>query len=372
VIRVSQPVVGEQELLAVKAALDRAYYGHAEKVEEFESRLREFLGAREVVCVCNGTAALHLACSALGLGPGDEVVLPSLTFVSSFQAVRATGATPVACDVVPETLTIDLADAERRLTPRTKAVMPVHYAGNPCDLDRILALAKRAGVRVVEDAAHAFGATYRGRKVGSAGDVACFSFDSIKNITCGEGGAIVCGDPDLADRMRRRRSLGIVRSARPGASWKERGWYYEVTDDGFRYHMSNINAAIGLTQLTRVEEFVARRRAICRRYDQALQGVSGIRTLAIDYRCAAPHIYVVRVSGGRRDALMRALQDREIETGVNYIPNHLHPLFRRPGLRLPETEAAYGEILTLPLHCALADGDVDLVVDTIRAFMKAA
>jgi len=370
-IRVSQPVVGDGEYEAVKAALDRGYYGHAEKVNEFEDRLREFLGAEHVVCVGNGTAALHLALATLGLGPGDEVVLPSLTFVSSFQAVKATGATPVACDVVPETLAIDLADVERRLTPRTKAVMPVHYAGNPCDMDRIMEFATRAGIRVVEDAAHAFGSVYRGRKIGSFGDVACFSFDSIKNITCGEGGAVVCVDPTLADRLRRKRSLAMVRPAPTEPGWKGRGWRYEVSELGFRYHMSNINAAIGLAQLTKVDAFIARRREICRRYDRAFADVPGIRTLTIDYRHAAPHIYVIRVLDGRRDALMQALKDRDIETSVNYVPNHLQPYFREPGLVLPVTEAVYGEMLTLPLHCALADQDVALIIDIIRSFMGA-
>jgi len=368
-IRVSQPVVGEPEYEAVKAALDRGYYGHAEKVNEFEERLHEFLGAQHVVCVGNGTAALHLALAALGLGPGDEVVLPSLTFVSSFQAVKATGATPVACDVVPETLALDLADVQRRLTPRTRVVMPVHYAGNPCDMDRVIDLATQAGIRVVEDAAHAFGSVYRGRKVGSFGDVACFSFDSIKNITCGEGGAVVCADPALADRLRRKRSLGMVRPAPTVPGWKGRSWRYEVAELGFRYHMSNINAAIGLAQLARVDGFIARRREICRRYDRAFADMPRIRTLDIDYRDAAPHIYVVRVLDGRRDALMQALRDREIETGVNYVPNHLQPYFRQPGVQLPVTEAVYGEMLTLPLHCALTDPDVDLVVDTIGSFM---
>lgn len=370
-IRVSQPLVGEAEFQAVKAALERAYYGHAERVVEFEDRLRDYLGAPEVVAVCNGTAALHLALVGLDLSPGDEVLLPSLTFLSSFQAVAATGATPVACDVDPETLIIDLTDAERKLTPRTKVIMPVHYAGNPCILDRCLEFARRAGIRVVEDAAHAFGSSLRGRKVGGFGDVACFSFDSIKNITCGEGGAIVCRDGGLARRLREKRSLGIVRKPEFEDPSRGRRWQIEVTGLGFRYHMSNLNAAIGLAQLPQLETFIARRRDICRRYDSAFRHLRGIRTLRIDYNDAAPHIYVVRVEGGRRDRLMDFLRDRGIESGINYVPNHLHAFFRRPNVSLPETERAYREILTLPLHCALTDRDVESVIDAVGEFTDA-
>jgi len=368
-IRVSQPVVGSDEFLAVKAALERGYYGHAERVIEFEERLRKYLGAPEVVCVCNGTAALHLALAALDLQPGDEVLVPSLTFVSSFQAITATGAQPICCDVRPDTLLVDLEDAARKLTPRARAIMPVHYAGNPCDMDGCLAFARRAGLRVVEDAAHAFGSVYRGRKIGSFGDIVCFSFDSIKTITCGEGGAIVCHDAELAERLRRMRLLGIVRRSPPGASWKERDWQYTVVGQGFRYHMSNLNAAIGLVQLAKVDAFIARRREICRRYDAALHHVKGIRCLSVDYADVAPHIYVVRVEGDLRDALMQRLKDHEIETGVNYVLNHLHPYFGQTGVRLPETEHAYREILTLPLHCALSDADVERVIEVICDFM---
>ncbi len=368
-IRVSQPVVGESEFTAARAALERGYYGHAEKVVELEARIRDYLGAPDVICVANGTAALHLALDGLGLGPGDEVLVPSLTFVASFQMITAVGAVPVPCEVDDATLRLDLGDAGRRLTPRTRAVMPVHYAGNPCDMDAVLAFAKDAGLRVVEDAAHAFGSTYRGRKIGSFGDVACFSFDSIKNITCGEGGAIACGDPELAELVRQKRLLGMDRKTH-AAAWKERRWQFEVRTQGYRYHMSNLNAAIGLAQMAQVDGFVARRRQVARRYDEAFRGLSALRTLPIDYDEAAPHIYVVRVAGGRRDPLMQWLKDRDIETGINYVPNHLHAYFGYRGPGLPVTERAYDELLVLPLHCALSDEDVETVIRAVRGFFE--
>lgn len=367
-IKVSRGCLGDEELLRVRQVFDAGYFGHNSTVLEFEAALKRYLGAEHVVATNTGTSALHLALDALGVGKGDEVIVPSLTFVASFQAICATGATPVPCDVTPDTLLMDVDDTERRITPRTKAVMPVHYAGNSCDLDALYRIAQKHGIGVVEDAAHAFGSTYNGRRIGSFGDVACFSFDSIKNITCGEGGAVVCGEKPLADSLRRKRTLGINRNVNPEAPEKTRPWRFEVSTNGFRYHMSGINAAIGLIQLNKAEAFITRRREICRRYDAAFRDVGGLQTLRINYDESAPHIYVVRVKSGRRDALLQFLREAEIETGINYIPNHLQPFFQRPGFSLPETERAYEEILTLPLHCGLSDPNVDTVIDRVLAF----
>jgi perosamine synthetase len=368
-IKVARGCVGEDELAAVREAFAYGYFGLAGKVTEFERALGERLGAGDVIATNTGTSALHLALDAIGIGPGDEVIVPSLTFVGSFQAVSATGATPVACEVLPDTLLIDPKDVRRRITSRTRAIMPVHYGGASCDMVALSELAFRHRLRIVEDAAHALGSTWRGRTVGSDGDLVCFSFDSIKNITCGEGGAIVCHDPPLAEVLRRKLLLGIDRRAHASTNWKERSWRYSVGTQGFRYHLSNINAAIGLVQLGKLGGFIARRRALCRRYDAVFAGVSGVCPLAVDYDEVAPHIYVVRIADGRRDALVEHLRGREIETGINYIPNHLHPYFAREGLRLPVTERLFEEILTLPLHCELSDDDVDTVAGHVKEFM---
>ncbi len=367
-IRVSMGCLGEEELAGIREVFSYGYFGLGAQVLQFEEALKQFLGAEHVVAVNTGTAALHIALDALGLGPGDEVITPSLTFAACFQAIAATGARPVPCEVEPDTLLLDLADVERRITPHTRALMPLHYAGNPCDLDAVAALARRHGLRVVEDAAHAFGSTWRGRRIGSFGDIACFSFDSIKNISCGEGGAVVCSDAALAELIRTKRMLGTDRKPIAGPDLKDRRWRYQVTTRGFRYHMGNINAAAGLAQLRKADGFIARRRKICRRYDAAFRGLAGLRPLRVDYAEAAPHIYVVRVSGGRRDALMRFLQEAGVETSVNYVPNHLQPYFRSDGAALPETERAFAEILTLPLHCGLTDEDVATVIEGVHAF----
>ncbi len=366
-IKTSKGCLGEEELAEVREAFAYGYFGHASKVTEFEEKLGAYLGAKNVVATNTGTSALHLALEALGIGPGDEVIVPSLTFVASFQAISAAGARPVPCEIDPSTLLMDRNDVLRKITTKTKAVMPVHYAGNPCAMDELLRLKSERNIRIIEDAAHAFGSVYHGKKIGSFGDIACFSFDSIKNITCGEGGAVVCSEDSVASILREKRLLGINRK---DGIFEGKRWLYEVKTQGFRYHMSNINAAIGLAQLKKAEGFIARRREICRHYDTAFRNLSGLRSLPIDYGQVAPHIYVVRVAAGARDALMDFLLSKDIETTIHYIPNHLQPFYREQGTTLPVTEEAYGEIVSLPLHCGLSDADVETVVGSVHEFFE--
>ena len=371
-IKVSQGCLGDEELAEVREAFAYGYFGLAQKVFAFEQALQDYLGAAQVVTTSTGTAALHLALAVLGIGTDDEVIVPSLTFVASFQAIRATGAIPVPCDVEADTLQLDLTDVARRITDRTRAIMPVHYAGSPCRMDALLDLGAVRGIRIIEDAAHAFGASYHGRRIGSFGEIACFSFDSIKNLTCGEGGAVACADTAVAETIRQMRQLGMKRPASPPGADKGSSRFgpFDVVRIGYRYHLSNINAAIGLAQLKKVERFLARRRSICRRYDAAFADLAGVQCLRINYGEAAPHIYVIRVRDGQRDTLRDFLAEWGIETGINYVPNHLHSYFRRDGVSLPETERAYAEILTLPLHCALTDEDVASVIAAVCVFME--
>jgi len=371
-IRVSQAVIDEEEFLALRPVFERAYYGHAEKVVEFEHALAQFVGVNddEVICVSNGTAALHLAVEGLGIGPGDEVLVPSLTFVASYQAIAAAGAIPVSCDIDSDTYLLDLEDARRRITPKTKAIMPVDYAGNVCDTKSLNELAGSHGLAIIEDAAHAFGTRVHGKRVGADGRYTCFSFDSIKNITCAEGGAVLCREPEVAERIRQMRFLGMNRKTGTRDTGKAGGWYFEVHTRGFRYHMSNLNAAIGLGQLRKAERFIARRQEISKRYVQAFSAVKGLRLLKADYQSVAPHIFVIRVVNGRRDALMEFLREREVQTTINYIPNHLHPRFRS-AQPLPRAEQAMREMLTIPLHCALTNEQVNHIIDSILAFFEA-
>ena len=235
------------EKKAVLRVLESEYLGMGKEVQNFEKDLTIFFG-RPALCVANGTAALHLSLQAAGVGLGDEILIQSLTYVASFQAISATGAKPVPCDINPNTFCFDWRDAESRLTSKTKAIMPVHYSGRVGDLTEIYTFAKNHGLRVIEDAAHAYGSEYLGRKIGSFGDIACFSFDGIKNITSGEGGCIVTNDKEILQKVRDARLLGVQKDSENRYEGK-RSWHFDVTAQGWRYHMSDIMASIGLEQL---------------------------------------------------------------------------------------------------------------------------
>ena len=373
-MRLSRSIVGEAEAEAVQRVIcEDGYLGIGKEVQQFEADVAAYLGvpASWVISVNTGTAALHLAVEAvLGHGSGAEVLVPSLTFVASFQAIGGAGAVPVACDARLDTATIDLADAERRLTPRTKAIMPVHYASNPVDLDGVYAFAEKHGLRVIEDAAHAFGCLYKGRKIGSFGDVACFSFDGIKNITSGEGGCAVFFNATEAGYAADARLLSVEGDTRSRFAGT-RTWDPDVKRIGWRFHMSNIMAAIGRVQLSRLDgEFIPARRALGDIYRQRLAGLDGLRLLQADPQdFIVPHIVCVRVLNGRKDELKAALTAAGIPVGVHYKPNHLLSLFRpAPGsLPLPVTEQLYGELVTLPMHPGLSAADVEHICDVITA-----
>lgn len=365
-VRLSKSVIGEREQAAVAEVLARGYLGMGGETRLFEQELAEYLGGgRSVTCVSTGTAALHLAVQACGIGPGDEVLVPSLTFVACFQAVSATGATPVPCEVNPMTCILDVGDAAARITSRTAAIMPVHYASAMGDLDRVFELAARHGIRVIEDAAHAFGCTYRGRRVGSFGDVTCFSFDGIKNITSGEGGAVVTGDPVVRRHVEDARLLGIHRDTEKRYQ-SQRSWEFDVSHQGFRYHMSDLMAAIGRAQLTRLEkEFKPRRIELAARYREMLRISPEIVLIQSDLGEVVPHIFPIRILDGKRDAVRSALAGESIETGIHYKPNHLLQLYGARRGELPITEQIYEELLTLPLHPDLSDDEQSRVVEIL-------
>lgn len=366
-IPVHQPAIGDDELAAIGRVFDSRWLGHGDVTQAFEEALRALLDVPHVVAVSSGTAALHLALEALDLPAGSGVLVPSLTFVASVQAIVAARLRPVFCEVDPATLQLDLRDAGTRCAPGVRAVMPVHFGGGCCDMAALAALAGARGLRVVEDAAHAFGSAHRSRWLGTFGDAGCFSFDPIKNITCGEGGAIATCSPALAARVRSARVLGMSAdgwSRHTGAS----AWAYEVRAHGWRYHMPNINAAIGLAQLRRLEDFRARKRAIVARYHDAFAGLDGLRAVTVPCEESLPFTYAVRVGAGRRDALMEHLRARGVGSAVEYVPNHLQPAFRAHRTPLPVTEHVFGELLSLPLAPTLDDDDVARVVDAVRSF----
>lgn len=368
-LRLSKSVVGQAEAEAVsRVILEDGYLGMGREVQNFEAEIAAYLGvpAETVMCVSSGTAALHLAVEAV-TRPGDEVLVQSLTYVASFQAISAARAVPVACEVDPATLTLDLEDAAHRVTERTRAVMPVHYASNPGNLEAIYRFAERFGLRVIEDAAHAFGCTYQGRRIGSFGNVVCFSFDGIKNITSGEGGAVVTCDAGVAERIRDARLLGVERdTSRRYAGG--RSWEFDVKRQGYRYHMSNLFAAIGRVQLGRLDsEFAPARVALAGHYRQHLQGMAGLRLLDSELGAVVPHIQPVLIEGGRRDSVRAYLEGQGIATGVHYQPNHLLSLYGGGRMSLPVTESLYEALLTLPLHPELTLADVDRICAVLAA-----
>ncbi len=369
VIRLSKSCLSDKERQAVLKVLDHEFLGMGGEVRQFEEGLSAFFG-RPALCVVNGTAAVHLAVQACGIGAGDEVLVPSLTYVASFQAISATGAKPVACDIDPQTCILDWRDAGRRLSPRTKAIMPVHYSGGVGDLEGIYAFAKQHGLRVIEDAAHAFGTTHRGVRVGGFGDVACFSFDGIKNITSGEGGCVVTEDIDVLRKIQDARLLGVEKDTEKRFAG-QRSWEFDVTAQGWRYHMSNIMAAIGIEQLKRFPEMSGTRQRMARRYDELLQGHPRIKPLPRDYAAVVPHIYVVRIDGVLdRKVLQSRLLELGIQTGIHYQPNHELSFYRDPAAPpLPVTDAVFAELLTLPLHADLTEQDVVSVCSELKALV---
>jgi dTDP-4-amino-4,6-dideoxygalactose transaminase len=366
-IRLSKSVVGDEEKLAIARVIDAGYLGMGKEVQAFELELQQYLKTEhEVICVNTGTAALHLALQAIGVGPGDEVLVPSLTYVATFQAVSATGAKPVACDVTLDSVFIDLNDAGDRVTARTRAIIPVHYGSSTAGIDAVYLFAKERNLRVIEDAAHTFGCTHNGKKVGAIGDIVCFSFDGIKNITSGEGGAIVTGDRQLARKIKDSRLLGVEKDTDKRYAGG-RSWAFDVCEQGWRYHMSNLMAAIGRSQLQKIDRFSSQRMHLAQRYARELCGNSDLVILNFDYENIVPHIFPVRILHGRRSEIIDALSEELIETGVHYQPNHQLSYYA-DGYGLTNSEALGLELLSLPLHPEITDEDQTRV---IRAILKA-
>ena len=369
------PAIGEEEIAEVVATLRSGWIGTGPRVARFERDFARYTGAPHAVAVASCTAALHLAILASGIGPGDEVITTPLTFCATVNAILHAGATPVLADCDPRTLCIDPAQVEARITPRTRAILPVHFAGRLCEMDALLAIARRHGLVVIEDCAHAIEARGAdGVAAGSYGDLGAFSFYVTKNVSTAEGGMLTTRREDLADRIKVMALHGMSKDA-----WKrfsDEGYqHYDVVEAGFKYNMTDLQAALGIHQLARVEANLRRREEIWRRYDEAFA------ELAFELPPApapgarhARHLYTLRVETGRslasRDRLLAALHAEGIGAGVHYRALSEHPHYRErlrlaPGA-LPHAEDAGRRILSLPLSPALSDADVDDVVTAVR------
>ena len=369
-IKLAQGHCGKEELDFISEALDYGYFGMAYNVPKFEDEVRKFLQTDyEVVCVNTGTSALHLALDAIGVAEGDEVILPSFTFVATVQAITTCGGTPVFCDI-DETACIDYEKIISKVTTKTKAIMLVHYNGQPVkNLEKIYEYGKKMGIRIIEDAAHAFGSFYQGKKIGSIGDIVCFSFDSIKVMTCGEGGAVVTMDKNVAESVRYKRLLGMKRSAMADPNWKNRNQQYDVPTNGFRYHMSNINAALGLAQIKKVDSFLKYRKELVHIYLEKLKDNKIIELFKYDYDNISNFMFPIRVKNGLRDQLQEYLSKNDIEAKVSYVPIHFFSFYSHLDKSdLHNTEEIYSEIISIPLHTKLTIDDVIHVAEVINRF----
>lgn len=361
--------ISEDDIRAVVEVLRSDWLTTGPMVERFEQAVAQRVGVAEAVAVSSGTAALHAAMFALGVGPGDEVIVPAMTFAATANCVVYQGGTPVFADVDPETLLLDPEQVEARLSSRTRAIIAVDYAGQPCDYEGLRAVARQHGLALVADASHALGAADRGRPVGSLADLSTFSLHPVKPITSGEGGLITTDDPNLALRMRQFRNHGITTDHRQRAAVGS--WHYEMISLGYNYRLTDLQCALGLSQLAKLDAWTARRQEIAAVYDRRLAAVVGVRPLAVrDGVVHGRHLYVVRVNreavGLDRAELFSVLRDAGIGVAVHYIPVHLHPFYRErfgtgPGL-CPVAEAAYEEILSLPVFPAMSDAETELVV----------
>jgi perosamine synthetase len=369
-----RPSIGEEEIEAVVETLRSGWLTTGPKTQEFEREFAATLGADFAVAVNSATAGLHLGLDAAGIGAGDEVLVPTLTFTSSAATVIHTGARPRLVDCDPDTMNIDVARAEQQCGPRTKAIMPVHFAGHPCPMDEVRDLARRRGLLVIEDAAHALPAAYRGEKVGSRSRLCVFSFYATKNLTTGEGGMVTTDDPGLDERIRSRRLHGMTRDA-----WRRYApdgqWRYDVTYPGFKYNMTDVAAAIGLVQLRRLPELQRRRTALVERYRAAFAGCEEIDLPVSRSEVEhAWHLFVVRLRCERltitRDSTLRELGESGIGASVHFIPLHEHSYYREAlGCRaedFPNATALADRILSLPLFPDMRFEDVDRVAGVLR------
>lgn len=365
--------IDESDIQAIVDVLRSDWLTTGPKVREFEQAFANVVGAKEAVAVNNGTAALHTAMYAADIGPGDEVIVSPMTFVSSANCIVFQGGTPVFTDVDPNTLLIDPVEVEAKITPRTKAIIAVDYTGQPCDYDALRAIAKRHGLTLVADGCHALGGSYKGRPVGSLADLNSFSFHAVKPITTGEGGMISTDDPKLAQRMRVFRNHGITTDHHQRE--QQGSWFYEMVDLGYNYRITDFQCALGISQLQKLSGFLERRRTIAKQYDEAFTAVPDVNPLVVRQNILhAYHLYVVKIDFKMlrvdRTALLTSLREKGIAVNVHYIPVYLHPFYRdnfntRPSL-CPNAEAAYEQIISLPVFPGMTDEDVKKVIVELK------
>ena len=358
--------IDEDDIGSIIEVLRSDWLTTGPKVAAFEQALVDYADCGYAVAVSSGTAALHAACHAVGITTGDEVIVPAITFVATANAVVYCGGTPVFADVNPDTLLVDVADIEARISPRTKAIVAVDYAGQPCDYDALRQLAQKHNLALIADASHSLGAAYHGRRCGSLADITTFSFHPVKPLTTAEGGAVCTANPDYAERLRRFRNHGISLDHQQRSDWR-----YEMTDLGFNYRLSDLQCALGISQLKKLDEQISRRRKLAATYHLYLRDNSAIKPLhvlpGIDH---GYHLFVVKVPVSKREDIFHQMRRQHIGLNVHYLPVYLHPFYRQQlgyGTGIcPVAEQAYKEILSLPMFAGMTDDDVERVVTELQ------
>lgn len=385
--------IDDADIEAVVKVLKSDYLTTGPAVEAFEKKVADYVGAKYAVAVSNGTAALHVACLAAGIGEGDEVITTPITFAASANCVLYCGGTPVFADIDPDTYNISPEELEKKITSRTKAIIPVHYTGQPCDMDAILEIARKHNLLVVEDGAHALGAVYKGKKIGSIADMTCFSFHPVKPVTTGEGGMIVTDNEELYRRLVLYRSHGITRDKDMMQQYEEQlqqssdpalqeaadmlrgdvidpgGWYYQQLELGYNYRITDISCALGASQMDKLDRFLERRRQIAKKYDEAFADIPQIKTPWQQEGCQSGwHLYMIQTMERSRREVFDGLRQAGIGVNVHYIPVYRHPYYQRngyAGVHCLNAEAFYERAISLPIFPGLTGQQQDYVIEHV-------
>jgi perosamine synthetase len=369
-----KPYMGREEERAVVETLRSGWITLGPKTEEFEKSFAKYVGAKHAIAVNSATSALHLALLVSGVKKGDEVITTALTFATSAEVALYVDAKPVFADVDPRTLNIDPKSIEKKITPKTKAIIVVHYGGQPCDMDEINRIAQKHGITVIEDAAHAAGASYKGKKIGGGKNLTTFSFHAVKNLATGDGGMITTPDPKLDQALRALRWMGINKSTRERETAGGYRWDYDINGGGFKYHMNDITASIGIEQLKKLDRMNALRDRVARVYDAAFKGNADVRPVTqLPGRKTSRHNYcVILKEGTDREKLITYLAEQGISTGVHYKPLYHHPRYKKYGSAkdTPVAESLWPRILLLPCHPHMTEADAKRVAKAVQRFFE--
>ncbi len=365
--------ISEEDIQAVVDVLRSDYLTTGPKITEFENTVANYVGAKYAVAVSNGTAALHIACLAAGIQTGDEVIVSPITFAASTNCVLYCGGKPVFADIKPDTYNIDPEDIERKITSRTKAIIAVHYTGQPCEMDEITAIAKKHNLVVIEDGAQVISGEYKGKKIGSISDMTTFSFHPVKPVTTGEGGMVTTNNEELYQCLKLFHTHGITREESL-LTYNEGPWYYEQLELGYNYRITDIQCALGISQMKRLDRFAAHRRKLAHRYDEAFAGCKDIVTPYQHPDCLSSyHLYMIQVPTEHRREIFENLRNKGIGVNVHYIPVYKLPYYQQHGYQntcCSNAEAFYARAITLPLYADMTEEQVDYVVECVKSEVK--